>query len=192
MRGGERIYPDSALNLGTLYTTLLEDNYLEDALLISYSGYLSATARQPIRYSRNRGYFEISASAEQALMHLGNSDSLELKPSHLPCEALLMHNGGAIHFWFPAGYLRSTARIMVSDRLSEADYIQMQALFSAFMLLSPVIEVQTDYQGDLTPLISMELPAKDGSEIRWIKTSGNDISACRARKTPGISKRVGC
>ncbi|MFW5628328.1 MAG: hypothetical protein ACOCG6_03735 [Candidatus Cloacimonadaceae bacterium] len=182
LRGGERIYPDSALNLGTLYTTLLEDNYLEDALLISYSGYLSATARQPIRYSRNRGYFEISASAEQALMHLGNSDSLELTPSHLPCEALLMHNGGAIHFWFPAGYLRSTARIMVSDRLSEADYIQMQALFSAFMLLSPVIEVQTDYQGDLTPLISMELPAKDGSETRWIKTSGSDISAWKSEE----------
>jgi len=176
LRGKERIYPDSALKLGTLYTTLLEDNYLEDAQLISYHGYLSATPQQTVRYARNRGYFEISASAELALMHLGNSGILQLKSSPLPCEALLMHNGGAIHFWFPAGYLSSGARILVSDRLSEGDYTQMQALFPAFMLLSPVIEVQSSYQGGLTPLISMEMPAKDGFAEQWIKISGSDIS----------------
>ena len=175
IRSGESILLDSIPGFATLYTDMESPASLNDAALVQSAWVLDNSSVNVYPYGSGRCFFDLDGNGDLALMDLGHSDTLELEASGKATQALISRPGGDIHIWFPGDYLSSQLTLSVSDSLSSADLSLTQGLFEGFGLGTPVLSVQTNYQGAAVPILKIESGGKGVFATQWTRITDGRV-----------------
>ena len=175
IRSGASILLDSIPGFATLYTDMESPASLNDAALVQSAWVLDNSSVNVYPYGSGRCFFDLDGNGDLALMDLGHNDTLELEASGKATQALISRPGGDIHIWFPGDYLSSQLTLSVSDSLSSADLSLTQGLFEGFGLGTPVLSVQTNYQGAAVPILKIESGGKGVFATQWTRITDGRV-----------------